>query len=135
MDEKPSQALRRGRKSSSMWLAIDRREEGPSDVRRVRRNTGALMAMARLNLRMMPGIDRPAIAAVWPTVRGESVVLDVGASIGGDAQPSGVARDHGQRHGAGAVRSRAADRRPAQLRSRGGEGREKCATRPSSCGR
>jgi glycerol-3-phosphate acyltransferase PlsX len=42
--------------------------------------------MARFNLRTLPGVDRPAIAAVWPTVRGETVVLDVGASIGGDAQ-------------------------------------------------
>ncbi|HAO39729.1 MAG TPA: phosphate acyltransferase PlsX [Afipia sp.] len=86
MDEKPSQALRRGRKSSSMWLAIDAVKKGEADVAVSAGNTGALMAMSRLNLHMMPGIDRPAIAAVWPTVRGESVVLDVGASIGGDAR-------------------------------------------------
>ncbi|MEW6769516.1 MAG: phosphate acyltransferase PlsX [Pseudomonadota bacterium] len=86
MDEKPSQALRRGRKSSSMWLAIDAVKKGEADVAVSAGNTGALMAMARLNLRMLAGIDRPAIAAVWPTVRGESVVLDVGASIGGDAR-------------------------------------------------
>jgi len=85
MDEKPSQALRRGRKSSSMWLAIDAVKKGEADVAISAGNTGALMAMARLNLRMLPGIDRPAITAVWPTLRGESVVLDVGASIGGDA--------------------------------------------------
>jgi glycerol-3-phosphate acyltransferase PlsX len=48
-------------------------------------NTGALMAMAKFNLRMMPGIERPAIAAIWPTLRGESIVLDVGATIGADA--------------------------------------------------
>ena len=42
--------------------------------------------MARFNLRMLAGIDRPAIAAIWPTLRGESVVLDVGASIGADAR-------------------------------------------------
>jgi glycerol-3-phosphate acyltransferase PlsX len=47
-------------------------------------NTGALMAMARFNLKMMEGIERPAIAALWPTLRGESIVLDVGASIGAD---------------------------------------------------
>jgi len=86
MDEKPSQALRRGRKTSSMWLAIDAVKKGEADVAVSAGNTGALMAMARLNLRMLPGIDRPAIAAVWPTIRGESVVLDVGASIGGDAR-------------------------------------------------
>ncbi|MGN6286959.1 MAG: phosphate acyltransferase PlsX [Afipia sp.] len=85
MDEKPSQALRRGRKTSSMWLALDAVRKGEADVAVSAGNTGALMAMARFNLRMLPGIDRPAIAAVWPNLRGESVVLDVGASIGGDA--------------------------------------------------
>jgi phosphate acyltransferase len=49
-------------------------------------NTGALMAMAKICLHMMPGIGRPAIAAIWPTVRGKSIVLDLGASIGGDAR-------------------------------------------------
>jgi phosphate acyltransferase len=83
--EKPSQALRRGRKSSSMWLAIDSVKKGEADVAVSAGNTGALMAMARFNLRTLPGIDRPAIAAVWPTLRGDSVVLDLGATIGGDA--------------------------------------------------
>jgi len=85
MDDKPSQALRRGRKTSSMWLAIDAVKKGEADVAISAGNTGALMAMARFHLRTLPGIDRPAIAAIWPTLRGESVVLDVGASIGGDA--------------------------------------------------
>jgi glycerol-3-phosphate acyltransferase PlsX len=44
------------------------------------------MAMARFNLRMIEGVERPAIAALWPTIRGESVVLDVGASIGADEE-------------------------------------------------
>jgi phosphate acyltransferase len=48
-------------------------------------NTGALMAMSKICLKTMSGIERPAIACLWPTVRGESVVLDVGASIGADA--------------------------------------------------
>jgi glycerol-3-phosphate acyltransferase PlsX len=86
MDDKPSQALRRGRKTSSMWLAIDAVKRGDADAAVSAGNTGALMAMSRFHLRMMPGIDRPAIAAIWPTMRGESVVLDVGASIGGDAR-------------------------------------------------
>jgi glycerol-3-phosphate acyltransferase PlsX len=85
MHDKPSQALRRGRKTSSMWLAIDAVKKGEADVAISAGNTGALMAMARFHLHTMPGIDRPAIAAVWPTARGESVVLDLGASIGGDA--------------------------------------------------
>ncbi|KRR23832.1 phosphate acyltransferase [Bradyrhizobium lablabi] len=84
-DEKPSHALRRGRKTSSMWLAIDAVKRGEADVVVSAGNTGALMAMARLHLRTLPGIDRPAIAALWPTVRGDTVVLDLGASIGGDA--------------------------------------------------
>jgi phosphate acyltransferase len=86
MHDKPSQALRRGRKTSSMWLAIDAVRKNEADVAISAGNTGALMAMARFNLRMLPGIDRPAIAAAWPTIRGESIVLDVGATIGGDAQ-------------------------------------------------
>jgi phosphate acyltransferase len=85
MHEKPSQALRRGRKTSSMWLAIDAVKKGEADVAISAGNTGALMAMARFHLRTLPGIDRPAITAIWPTKRGESVVLDLGATLGGDA--------------------------------------------------
>ena len=85
MHDKPSQALRRGRKNSSMWLAIDAVKKGEADVAISAGNTGALMAMARFHLHTMPGIDRPAIAGIWPTARGNSVVLDLGASIGGDA--------------------------------------------------
>jgi phosphate acyltransferase len=85
MDAKPSQALRQGRWKSSMWLAIDAVKKGEADVVVSAGNTGALMAMAKFNLRMMPGIERPAIAALWPTIKGDSVVLDVGATIGADA--------------------------------------------------
>jgi glycerol-3-phosphate acyltransferase PlsX len=85
MHDKPSQALRRGRKNSSMWLAIDAVKKGEADAAVSAGNTGALMAMARFHLHTMPGIDRPAIAGIWPTARGQSVVLDLGASIGGDA--------------------------------------------------
>jgi glycerol-3-phosphate acyltransferase PlsX len=86
MDDKPSQALRQGRGKSSMWLAIDAVKKGEADVAVSAGNTGALMAMAKIHLRTMAGIERPAIAAIWPTLRGESVVLDLGASIGADAQ-------------------------------------------------
>jgi len=85
-DAKPSQALRRGRKTSSMWLAIEAVKKGDADVAVSAGNTGALVAMARFCLRTLIGIDRPALAAIWPTMRGESVVLDLGATIGGDAQ-------------------------------------------------
>jgi glycerol-3-phosphate acyltransferase PlsX len=84
MDDKPSQALRYGRGKSSMWLAIDAVKKHEADVVVSAGNTGALMAMARFNLKMFPGVDRPAIAGLWPTLRGDSVVLDVGASIGAD---------------------------------------------------
>ncbi len=84
MDDKPSQALRYGRWKSSMWLAIDAVKKGEADVVISAGNTGALMAMARFNLKTIEGIERPAIAALWPTVKGESIVLDVGATIGGD---------------------------------------------------
>ncbi|MFS8044940.1 phosphate acyltransferase PlsX [Rhizobium sp. BR 314] len=86
MDEKPSQALRRGRYVSSMWRSIDAVKAGDADVVVSAGNTGALMAMAKFCLRTMANIERPAIAAIWPTLRGESIVLDVGATIGADAQ-------------------------------------------------
>jgi len=86
MDEKPSQALRHGRWKSSMWLAIDAVKKGEADVAISAGNTGALMAMAKFHLKTMPGIERPAIAALWPTLRGESIVLDLGATIGADAR-------------------------------------------------
>jgi glycerol-3-phosphate acyltransferase PlsX len=85
MDDKPSQALRSGRWKSSMWLAIDAVKRGDADLVVSAGNTGALMAMAKFNLKTLPGIERPAIAALWPTLKGESVVLDLGASIGADA--------------------------------------------------
>src|SRR3954462_3789834 len=85
MHDKPSQALRRGRKTSSMWLSIDAVQTGEADAAISAGNTGALTAMARFCLRMLPGIDRPGLAAIWPTARGNSVVLDLGATIGGDA--------------------------------------------------
>lgn len=86
MDDKPSTALRYGRWKSSMWLAIDAVKRGEAHAAVSAGNTGALMAMARFSLRTMAGIERPAIAGLWPTVRGESLVLDLGASIGADAQ-------------------------------------------------
>ncbi len=86
MEDKPSQALRYGRWKSSMWLAIDAVKKGEADMIVSGGNTGALMAMSKFNLKMLSGIDRPAIAALWPTLRGESIVLDVGASIGADAE-------------------------------------------------
>jgi phosphate acyltransferase len=85
MHDKPSQALRKGRRRSSMWLAVDAVKKGEADVAVSAGNTGALMAMAKIDLRTMAGIERPAIAAIWPTLRGRSIVLDLGASIGADA--------------------------------------------------
>jgi phosphate acyltransferase len=85
MEDKPSQALRKGRWKSSMWLAIDAVKKGNADVAVSAGNTGALMAMAKFELRTIAGVERPAIAAIWPTLKGESIVLDLGASIGADA--------------------------------------------------
>src|SRR5262252_2037587 len=85
MEDKPSQALRYGRWKSSMWLAIDAVKKGDAEMAVSAGNTGALMAMSKFNLKTLPGIERPAIAALWPTLRGESIVLDVGASIGAEA--------------------------------------------------
>jgi glycerol-3-phosphate acyltransferase PlsX len=86
MDDKPSQALRHGRRVSSMWKAIEAVKNGEADVCVSAGNTGALMAMATFCLRTMPPIERPAIAAIWPTLKSECIVLDVGATIGGDAR-------------------------------------------------
>ncbi|MDK9697862.1 MAG: phosphate acyltransferase PlsX [Siculibacillus sp.] len=86
MDDKPSQALRAGRWKSSMWKAIEAVKTGEAAVCVSAGNTGALMAMSKFCLRTMAGIERPAIAAIWPTIEGESIVLDVGATIGADAQ-------------------------------------------------
>ena len=86
MGDKPSQALRQGRRTSSMWMALDAVKKGEADVMVSAGNTGALMAMAKFCLRTIEQIDRPALAAIWPTSRGQSIVLDVGATIGADAQ-------------------------------------------------
>lgn len=85
MDDKPSQALRRG-KGSSMWLMLEAVQKGDAQAAISAGNTGALMAMARLVLRPMAGIERPAIAALWPTVKNQCIVLDVGANIGASAR-------------------------------------------------
>ncbi|HET9935922.1 MAG TPA: phosphate acyltransferase PlsX [Methyloceanibacter sp.] len=86
MDEKPSQALRKGRWKSSMWLALEAVRDGRADAAVSAGNTGALMAMAKFCLKTIPGIDRPAIAAIWPTIEAECIVLDVGANVGADAR-------------------------------------------------
>jgi glycerol-3-phosphate acyltransferase PlsX len=85
MDDKPSQAIRRGRKTSSMWLAIDSVKQGESHAAVSAGNTGALMAMSKLLLKTTEGVSRPAIAGIWPTLRGRSIVLDMGATVGADA--------------------------------------------------
>jgi glycerol-3-phosphate acyltransferase PlsX len=85
MTDKPSQALRRG-KGSSMWLALEAVKTGEAQAAISAGNTGALMALARLVLRPMPGIERPAIAAQWPTITRASIVLDVGSNIGASAR-------------------------------------------------
>lgn len=85
MDEKPAQALRRS-KGTSLWNAIEAVKTGEAHAAVSAGNTGALMAVSRLVLRMAaPGLDRPALVASWPTLKGVSAVLDVGANIESDA--------------------------------------------------
>lgn len=84
MDTKIAQALRRG-KGSSMWNATDSVKSGEANVGISAGNTGALMAMSKLQLRMKQGVQRPAIAALWPHETGMCVVLDVGANVSCDA--------------------------------------------------
>jgi glycerol-3-phosphate acyltransferase PlsX len=86
MEDKPSQALRAGRGRSSMWKAIEAVKTGEAAVAVSAGNTGALMAMSMFCLKTMFNVNRPAIAGIWPTIRGESIVLDIGATIGADAQ-------------------------------------------------
>ena len=86
MDAKPSQALRKGRYRSSMWLALEAVKDGRADAAVSAGNTGALMVMAKFCLKTIAGVDRPAIAALWPTVQAECIVLDVGANVGADSR-------------------------------------------------
>ena len=85
MTEKPSQVIRRGR-NSSLWHTIDAVAKGHADVAVSAGNTGALMAVSRYCIGAAEGISRPAIAVLWPTTRGQSVVLDVGANAGCEAE-------------------------------------------------
>jgi glycerol-3-phosphate acyltransferase PlsX len=84
-NEKPAQAMRRG-KGASMWNAIESLRADEAQACVSAGNTGALMAIAMLMLRMMAGMERPALVAAWPTLRGDTAVLDVGANISCDAQ-------------------------------------------------
>lgn len=80
MDEAPALALR-NKKDSSMRVAINLVKQGEADACVSAGNTGALMAISRFVLKMLPGIDRPAICAILPTAKGHSHVLDLGANV------------------------------------------------------
>jgi glycerol-3-phosphate acyltransferase PlsX len=85
MDAKPAHAMRRG-KGTSMWNAVESVRTGEARAAVSAGNTGALMAISRLLLRMTGDLDRPALVANWPTTRGISAVLDVGANVICDAE-------------------------------------------------
>ncbi|HEY7900445.1 MAG TPA: phosphate acyltransferase PlsX [Caulobacteraceae bacterium] len=85
MDAKPAHAMRRGR-GSSMWNAIACVQSGEAAAAVSAGNTGALMAISRLILRMVGALDRPALVANWPTLKGATSVLDVGANVVCDAE-------------------------------------------------
>ncbi|MBI5862536.1 MAG: phosphate acyltransferase PlsX [Rugosibacter sp.] len=80
MDEAIASALR-GKKDSSMRVAIDLVKDGQADAAISAGNTGALMAISRFVLKTLPGIDRPAICSVLPSSRGNTYVLDLGANV------------------------------------------------------
>ncbi len=84
MDEPPAQALKK-KKDSSMRVAINLVKDGTADCAVSAGNTGALMATARFVLKMLPGIERPAIATTLPTINGHVYVLDLGANV--DCEP------------------------------------------------
>lgn len=85
MDEHPAEALRR-KKDSSMRIAIEAVKRGDADACVSAGNTGALMATARYVLKMLPGVDRPAIIAAVPALSGYTFMLDLGANVGCNAQ-------------------------------------------------
>ena len=78
--DSPLEAAKRG-KDTSMWLAIDSVKNKDSDIVISAGNTGALLVIAKLNLKMIENIDKPALSALWPNKKGMSVVLDLGANI------------------------------------------------------
>ena len=80
MTDNPVQVLRRGQ-DTSMWAAVAAVKDGEAQGVLSGGNTGALMAVARKQLRRIEGVDRPAITALWPTNRGRVIVLDVGANV------------------------------------------------------
>ncbi len=85
MQDKPAQALRRG-KGSSLWNAVEAIRAGEANAALSAGNTGALMAISKLILRMASSeLERPAIVASWPTLKGVTAVLDVGANVTSDA--------------------------------------------------
>jgi glycerol-3-phosphate acyltransferase PlsX len=87
MEDKPSHVMRHG-KGTSMWSALESVREGEATVAVSCGNTGALMALSMIRLRKLPGVNRPAIAILWPSrnPQGFNVMLDVGADIKADAQ-------------------------------------------------
>ncbi|MDP3658469.1 phosphate acyltransferase PlsX [Phenylobacterium sp.] len=85
MDEKPAQALRRG-KGTSMWNAVEAVKTGEATAAVSAGNTGALMAISKLILRMSADLDRPPLVVGWPSVRGVTTFLDVGANVDCDAE-------------------------------------------------
>jgi glycerol-3-phosphate acyltransferase PlsX len=87
MSDKPSQVMRHGQ-GTSMWSTIDAVKDGEATVAVSCGNTGALMAVSMLRLRKLPGVNRPAIACLWPSRNpgGFNLMLDVGADIRADAE-------------------------------------------------
>ena len=78
--DSPLEAAKKG-KDTSMWLSIDSVKSKDSDIVISAGNTGALLVIAKLNLKMIENIDKPALSALWPNKKGMSVVLDLGANI------------------------------------------------------
>ena len=78
--DSPLEAAKRG-KDTSMWLSIESVKKKDSDIVISAGNTGALLVIAKLNLKMIENIDKPALSAIWPNKKGMSVVLDLGANI------------------------------------------------------
>ena len=134
MDDTPAVALR-SKRDSSMRVAVDLVKNGDADACVSAGNTGALMAISRFVLKMLPGVERPAIASMVPTMRGRTCVLDLGRQRRLHRRAPAAVRRHGRGAVLGRGEGRASQRGAAQHRRRGHQGQRGGEASRASCSR